>query len=372
MIVLTSILKRAKLMNQSVFDSSGQYPNEEYNSASQYTVLQGEQPTLRGGFPTVNEFIARKSEEEKQVKEIQKSIDDFILKLNRREKFIIGFYLDFQSALQAGTRNFKFDSTYFDDNYLSDGLYKLNNYIPYEYANLISNYKQYLIEDSNYLDLKTNNRCLLYVWFELFSRGYTDGLACFYYGPTDSLADNVIHSLDVCHNLYSDFNVFGSQLILNEQLKFLTKNKRNAISWAIKNYQIAKLDVRYEKWFASLEYDELWWCYEYMQKTLLPIQLPVEYKISTDKTFLLEHILFRMDLFGNNWDRHGYINKLKKSMTQKRYRDSRKNTEIIDVILKKNTVRKLDILANNWRLNRIQALEKLIELGYENDSLFDN
>lgn len=359
-------------MNQSVFDSSGQHPNEEYNSESQYTVLQGGQPTLREGFPTVNESIARKLEEEKQAKEIQKSIDEFILKLNRREKFIIGFYLDSQSAARDGTRNIKIDSTYFDNNYLSYELYKLNNCIPYEYTNLISNYKQYLIEDSNYLDLKTNNRCLLCVWFALFGWGYTDGLACFYYGLTDSLADNVIHSLDVCHNLHIDFYGYGSQLLLDEKLKLLTRNKRNAISQAIKNYQFNKLDVRYEKWFASLEYDELWWCYEYIQKTLPPIQLPVEYKISNDRPFFLEYILFRMDLFGNNWDRHGYINKLKKSMTQKKYRDSRKNTEIIDAILKKNTVRKLDYLAKEWKMNRIQALEKLIELGHENDSLFDD
>lgn len=359
-------------MNQSVFDSSCQYPNEEYNSASQYTVLQGEQPRLREGFPTVNKSIARKSEEGNQAKEIQKFIDDFILKLNRREKLIIGFYLDYQSATRDRTRNVKIDSTYFDNNYLSYELYKLNNCIPDEYTNLISNYKQYLIEDSNYLDLKTNNRCLLYVWFVLFSWGYTDGLVCFYYGITDSLADNVIHSLDICHNLHIDFYGSGSQLPLDEKLKLLTRNKRNAISQAIKNYQINKLDVKDEKWFASLEYDELWWCYEYVQKTLPPIQLPVEYKISIDKPSLLEYILFRMDWFGNNWDRHGFINKLKKSMAQKRYRDNRKNTEIIDAILKKNTVRKLDYLAKEWRLDRIQTLEKLIEFGHENDSLFDD
>lgn len=104
-----------------------------------------------------------------------------------------------------------------------------------------------------------------------------------------------------------------------------------------------------------------------------PLSLPYEYKMSSDnKDSLLEFILSKTALMGNSHYRQNYIEKLKKSMAQKRYRDNRKNTEIIDVILKKNTVRRLDILANNWRLNRIQALEKLIEFGHENDSLFDD
>lgn len=368
-----------------------------------------------------------------------KQVEKLVERLNNREKFIISYCIHALSNIY-NNQLWYISSAFIDNNNLIQNLSWVFDKYKEEYHFLVENYKYYLINDVHFKTLKSNNIFLLYAWHLLVAPYLGLGFNKYlHHSITDSLSDNIIHSIDIIHDnpvagrsLLETLKSLDSKLKAETRYKTLLSNSLNGF------YQNNKLDLGNETWLKKLESKDLEWCYEYMHKpstltmmgtqippksstipqvavsrnmsqgmlafeeqvlnigyynqpiqhswsgstfqqqsvqmqwqTFNPLLLPYEYKMNGDKDSLLEFIMLKLDLMGNSFLRQNYTEKLKKSLTQKRYRDSKKNTEIIDVLLKKNSIRKLDHLANDWGLNRIQVLEKLIDFGHENESLFD-
>lgn len=410
------------------YQSQFNQPSFNANTKLQFNVKQPpETPPSISVIPT--EFV-------NPVKEVERLVE----RLNNREKFIISYCIHALSNIH-NTQKWHIDLSFIDNNCLTQNLSWMFNNHKEEYRFLIDNYKHYLINDHHYKALKSDNAFLLYTWHILVAPYLGLGFDQYrHHSITDSLADNIIYSIDILHdNPVASSSLLETLKSLDAKLKAQTKHKALLSKRLESFYETNKLDLVNETWLKKFEIDDLNWCHEYIQKqptltmmgtqllpqqnemlnvpvsrhvseempsiegqllqgyhsqpmqyswnTPMPIQqpvqmqwqifnpllLPYEYKMSSEnKDSLLEFILSKMALMGNSHYRQNYIEKLRKSMAQKRYRDNRKNTEIIDVILKKNAVRKLDYLAKEWRMNRIQALEKLIEFGHENDSLFDD
>lgn len=168
---------------------------------------------------------------------------------------------------------------------------------------------------------------------------------------TSSLYDNFIYELD--------------------KLNLDLKEKNDLIEQLKSEWYKTKKNDTLEKWIDKKNTEQLNWICEYLNKkeiqnTCLNLEL-IGWKTNSDQ---YSSILFKLSEFSFNHSdsRQLYIDKMKKSWAQKKFRDKGKTKKPHHLPLTKESIRQLQQLSQLMNMKEQEIIETLIEEKYQKEA----
>lgn len=175
---------------------------------------------------------------------------------------------------------------------------------------------------------------------------------------------NIQLQMGINSNLYEDliFNLDYLKIEINSKINFI-QHKR--AEWP--RIQTPEKDI---KWLMPDNTSQLKWAWEYMVKFGKTVFMPYPPILAKEYYDL---ILASLDLmtYGNPSDKKLFLDKMKKTWSQKKFRDSGKAKKPYHIPLTKSTQAQLEKLAKFKNLRKDQVIEELITKEYETTQLDD-
>lgn len=169
---------------------------------------------------------------------------------------------------------------------------------------------------------------------------------------------NIQLQMGINSNLYEDliFNLDYLKIEINSKINFI-QHKR--AEWP--RIQTPEKDI---KWLMADNTSQLKWAWEYMVKFGKTVFMPYPPILAKEYYDL---ILASLDLmtYGNPSDKKLFLDKMKKTWSQKKFRDSGKAKKPYHIPLTKSTQTRLEKLAEFKNLRKDQVIEELILKEYE-------
>lgn len=169
---------------------------------------------------------------------------------------------------------------------------------------------------------------------------------------------NIQPQIGINSNLYEDliFNLDYLKIEINSKINFI-QHKR--AEWP--RIQTSEKDT---KWLIPDNIIQLKWALEYMVKFGKIVFMPYPPILAKEYYDL---ILASLDLmtYGNPSDKKLFLEKMKKTWSQKKFRDSGKAKKPYHIPLTKSTQAQLEQLADFKNLRKEQVIEELINKEYE-------
>jgi len=206
--------------------------------------------------------------------------------------------------------------------------------------------KENFLLDLNYLEWINNNDYRLILW--LINRIINEF--------------NFQYPTGLNSNLYEDliFNLDYLKIEINSKINFI-QHKR--AEWP--RIKTPEKDI---KWLMPDNTIQLKWAWEYMVKFGKTVFVPYPPILAKEYYDL---ILASLDLmtYGNPSDKKLFLDKMKKTWSQKKFRDSGKAKKPYHIPLTKTTQAQLEKLAKFKNLRKDQVIEELITKEYETTQL---
>lgn len=211
--------------------------------------------------------------------------------------------------------------------------------------NLIKNLiiaKENFILDKSYLEWINNNDHRLILW--IINRIINEF--------------NFQYPIGLNSNLYEDliFNLDYLKIEINSKINFI-QNKR--VEWP--RIQTSEKDI---KWLMPDNTIQLKWAWEYMIKFGKTVFVPYPPILAKEYYDLILASLDQMT-YGNPSDKKLFLDKMKKTWSQKKFRDSGKAKKPYHIPLTKTTQAQLEKLAEFKNLRKDQVIEELILKEYK-------
>jgi len=202
--------------------------------------------------------------------------------------------------------------------------------------------KENFLLDLNYLEWINNNDYRLILW--LINRIINEF--------------NFQYPTGLNSNLYEDliFNLDYLKIEINSKINFI-QNKR--AEWP--RIQTSEKDI---KWLMPDNTIQLKWAWEYMVKFGKTVFVPYPPILAKEYYDLILASLDQMT-YGNPSDKKLFLDKMKKTWSQKKFRDSGKAKKPYHIPLTKTTQAQLEKLAAFKNLRKDQVIEELILKEYE-------